>query len=107
MNGPIWLGWVLVGILAVLSIVLLMGKGSFLIAGYNTASKQEKEKYDVKKLCRVVGAGFLIITIITGVNLYYEFNLSSSIKWIMPWGYLIVIAAITVLGNTICKKEKC
>lgn len=35
---------------AVLSILLLSGKGSWLIAGYNTASPEEKAKYDSKKL---------------------------------------------------------
>jgi cell division protein FtsW (lipid II flippase) len=106
MKGPIWLSWVVVGLLAVLSIVLLMEKGSFMIAGYNTASKQEKEKYDVKKLCRVLGAGLGIITIISVIYLYYEYNLPSCIQWLIPWGYFIVIVAIIVLGNTICKKNK-
>ena len=106
MSGPIWLSWVVIGLLAVLSIILLMGKGSFLIAGYNTSSKQEKEKYDVKKLCRVLGAGLGIITIISVVNLYYNYNLPRSIQWLIPWGYFIVIVAIIVLGNTFCKKNK-
>lgn len=46
---------IMVGILAILGILFLNGKGSFLIAGYNTASKAEKEKIDEKKLCRYVG----------------------------------------------------
>ena len=54
----LWLSWVVVVILAVMSIVLLAGKGSFLIAGFNTASKEVKQKYDVKRLCRVVGGGY-------------------------------------------------
>ena len=41
-----------VGSLVILGIVFLKGKGTFLIAGYNTASKAEKEKIDEKKLCR-------------------------------------------------------
>jgi cell division protein FtsW (lipid II flippase) len=39
----------------VLSVVFLMGKGSWLIAGYNTASEQKRRQYDEKKLCRVMG----------------------------------------------------
>ncbi len=31
------------------------GKGAFLIAGYNTASKAEKARYDEKTLCRFMG----------------------------------------------------
>jgi hypothetical protein len=105
MNGPIWVGWLLVGILAILSIVLLMGKGSFLIAGYNTASKKEKERYDQKKLCRVIGTGLGIMTVIMGIDLAYEFNLPVNIQWLTPWGYLIVIAAMLLLANTISKKK--
>ncbi len=44
-----------VGALVLLGIIFLKGKGSFLIAGYNTASKAEKEKIDEKKLCTCVG----------------------------------------------------
>lgn len=33
-------------ILYILAILLATGKFNFLIAGYNTASEQEKEKYD-------------------------------------------------------------
>jgi len=38
----------------VLGIVLWNGKGSWLIAGYNTSSKYEKSKYNEKALCRFV-----------------------------------------------------
>ena len=44
-----------VGSLVILGIVFLKGKGTFLIAGYNTASKAEKEKIDEKKLCKYMG----------------------------------------------------
>ena len=46
---------VMVGVLTILGILFLNGKGSCLIAGYNTASKAEKEKIDEKKLCKYVG----------------------------------------------------
>lgn len=38
-----------------LGLVFSRGKGAFLIAGYNTASKAEKAKYDEKALCRCMG----------------------------------------------------
>ena len=40
------------------------GHGSWFISGYNTASKEEKEKYDEKKLCRTMGFGMSIIAIL-------------------------------------------
>lgn len=59
----------------ILGIMFLCGKGSFLIAGYNTASKAEKEKIDEKKLCRYVGklmfafAGCFLILMASGIFL--------------------------------------
>ena len=47
-----------------ISLPLLMGKGSFLIAGYNTASEKEKRKYNEKKLCRTVGVYMALITVL-------------------------------------------
>ncbi len=41
-------------VLVILGIVLWCGKGAWLIAGYNTSSKDEKAKYDEKALCRFV-----------------------------------------------------
>lgn len=38
-----------------LGLVFSRGKGAFLIAGYNTASREEKAKYDEKALCRCMG----------------------------------------------------
>ena len=35
--------WIVFGIFAVISIILLSGHGSWFISGYNTASKEEKE----------------------------------------------------------------
>ena len=56
--------WIVFGIFAVISIILLSGHGSWFISGYNTASKEEKEKYDEKKLCRTMGIGMSIIAIL-------------------------------------------
>ena len=49
--GPDWVVYVGFIIFAVLSVVLISGHGSWLISGYNTASKEEKAKYNEKKLC--------------------------------------------------------
>lgn len=62
-----------VGLFVILGIVFLKGMGSFLIAGYNTASKEEKEKIDEKKLCRYMGrlmffiAGCFVILMVSDV----------------------------------------
>ena len=42
-TGPDWVVYVGFIIFAVLSIVLISGHGSWLISGYNTASKEERQ----------------------------------------------------------------
>ena len=51
-TGPDWIVWIVFVIFAVVSIVLLFGHGSWFISGYNTASKEEKKKYDEMVLCQ-------------------------------------------------------
>ena len=44
-----------------IGIMLSLGKWSFLIAGYNTMSKEEKEGYDTIALCKFMGKLMFII----------------------------------------------
>ena len=84
--------WIVFVIFAVLSIILLSGHGSWFISGYNTASKEEKEKYDEKKLCRTMGLGMSIIAILLltmGLleNILPAFFvlLHRGLFWLMSW----------------------
>lgn len=54
--------WILAGIFLILSLLLLSGHGAWLIAGYNTASEEEKKQFDEKKLCKTMGVMLLITT---------------------------------------------
>lgn len=40
----------------IISVLLFCGKGKWLIAGYNTMSKEERKNFDEKKLCKAVGS---------------------------------------------------
>lgn len=57
----------------IFGMVFMRGKGAFLIAGYNTSSKEEKAKYDEKALCRFMGkimysfAACLLIIVISDI----------------------------------------
>lgn len=59
--------WTVFGLLAIISVIFLTGHGVNLIAGYNTPSKEEKEKYNAKKLCHCMGIGISVITILVGI----------------------------------------
>jgi len=48
----------------VLGVLILIGKGDWLIAGYNIASAQEREKYDLKRLRLVMGIYMLVLAVL-------------------------------------------
>ena len=106
MTGPVWVLWIIFGVFAALAAVLLTGRGAILIAGFNTASKAEKEQFDTKKLCRVVGAFLTLI---------YLFILIMAIWYkVLPISFMYVFMGVTVVGsvvtlvlvNTVCRKKR-
>ena len=103
-NGPDWVLYLVVALFAVISL-LLLGKGSWLIAGYNTATEEEKERYDKKRLCRVVGGGMAIITAVLAVMAVWQDSLPASFAGVFAAVTVLVAAAIAVLSNTVCKKR--
>lgn len=81
-----------------LSLPLLMGKGAWLIAGYNTASPEEKARYDEKALCRFTGKLLLVIGLCT-------FLLIPGVLFNMMWltiGYVAVAVGLTVFSLIYC-----
>ena len=95
----------LCGLMLALSVVLLMGKGSFLIAGYNTAKPERRARYDEKRLCRIVGGGLMLITLILLVSAYYGFDLPAHLRWLMPFGIFGIVVVIQILAHTVAKKK--
>lgn len=69
----ILMGAITSAMLLVLGLILINGKGAFLIAGYNTMSKEEKSKYNQTALCKFMGkimfclAGSCSLWILCGV----------------------------------------
>jgi len=52
---------IIAALLLVMGIVILMGKGDKLIAGYNTASEEERAKYNIKKLRGLIGSFIILL----------------------------------------------
>ena len=103
-SGPDWVVWIVFVIFAVLSIVLLSGHGSWVISGYNTASKEEKEKYDEKKLCRTMGVGMSVIAVLILIMGLFENVLPAFFVYIALGIILVDVVVIIILGNTLCRK---
>ena len=103
-SGPDWAIWILIILLAGISVILISGHGGWFIAGYNTASKKEQEKYDRKKLCRTVGCGMLVITILALLMMIFEHILPAGFAYIAVAIVLADVVVIGILSATICRK---
>ena len=87
----------------VLAIVFLIGKGDKLIAGYNTASEEEKKEVNIKRLrilmaiLSVITAGFVCVLPVIGDNS----------KGQMGAGFVFIVVAMIfiILANTWAKKK--
>ena len=82
----------------------ISGHGSWLISGYNTASKEEKAKYNEKKLCRTMGIGMSVIAILLLIMGVFENILPAFFVYIALGIILADVVIIIVLGNTICRR---
>ncbi len=102
--GADWMKWILFVIMAVISVILISGHGSWLIAGYNTASKDEKVKYDAKKLCRTTGIGMGAITVLILIMCLFENVLPASFAYISLGIIIVDVLVMIVACNTVCRK---
>ena len=103
-SGADWIIWVIFVIFLLISIMLLSGHGSWFISGYNIAPKEEKAKYDEKKLCRTTGFGMAVIAILILVMGLFEDVLLASFAYISIGVVGVDCLVIIILSHTICKK---
>lgn len=91
------------GILGIFAAAIRFGKASWLVAGYNTSSKAEKEKYDEIAMCRFVGnlmftlAGISLAMAAIGFLDIVNFGLLMGIGWT---AFVFVTIAAVIYMNT-------
>ena len=87
---------------AVMGILVLIGKGDNLIAGYNTASKEERERIDIKRLRWLVGGLLIVLAPMTVLMLGKE---SMASTWAFCGIVFVLCIVVVVLANTWAKKK--
>ena len=87
---------IIVVLFVTLGIVFLKGKGLFLIAGYNTASKAEKERTNEKKLCKYMGR---MMFLFAGCFIIIMFSSIFDNMWILALGILLFF--VIAIGGVI------
>ena len=95
--------FVLAIVFLVFAVIFLMGKGDKFIAGYNTASEEEKKKVNVKRLrilmaiLSVITAGYVSILPIIGDNTQSQMG--------AMFVFIVVTLIFIILANTWAKKK--
>ena len=88
--------------MVVIGIIVLAGKGDMLIAGYNTASKEEREKVNIKRLRLLIGG----LAVVIG-PLCFILNNENEVSSGLPFAGIVVALTIIVLvlANTWAMKR--
>lgn len=86
---------ILVGLICLAIVfILLAGKGSWLIAGYNMLPKSKKALIDDKKLCKFMGKFMLWVTLWLVIGTL--FNIISSINLGVLWGVVLLLSVLAM-----------
>ena len=86
-----------------LAIVFYLGKGDKLIAGYNTASEEERKKVNIQRLrllmcgISVITAAFCVALHIIGNNIQAQLGATAV--------FMAVVIFVVILANTWAKKK--
>lgn len=97
----------------VLAGFLFSGKGSWLIAGFNTASPAEKAHFDRKKLCRTFSVVCLVIALLLGIMGFLGYHVEtgrmqeSGMAVYALVFILVLVGTLTIVARYInkhCKK---
>ena len=90
----------IVAFFVLLGFLFRKGKGAFLIAGYNTASKAEREKIDETKLCKHMSRLMFILAacwLIIALSAVFSENI---LLWIGFGAFLFAVIFGVVYINT-------
>lgn len=93
---------IVAAILVIMGIIILIGKGDNLIAGYNTASKEERSQYNIKRLRGLIG-GFLVVLAPMMLLLLREESLAATFSFVALTFVLCIV--VMILANTWAKKR--
>lgn len=105
---------IMAALMFVLSAFFFKGRGAMLVAGYNTASEEEKRKYDEKKLLKAMGtAVFAIGVMLIAMSVYmymleYGFaDENTALAFAAVFGVLILadIVLLNIYVSKKCRKE--
>lgn len=93
---------IVAAIFVIMGVVILIGKGDNLIAGYNTASQKERAQYNIKRLRGLIGG--LLIVLAPMLFLLHGETMAATGSFVALTVILCII--VVILANTWAKKKR-
>lgn len=90
-------------IISILGVVILMGKGDWLIAGYNIASKEEKKKVNILRLRWIIAVICWISAVYTMLLLFLDGK--PLMQGIVTCGFIVIVLLALIMSNTWAKRK--
>ena len=90
----------IVALFTALGVLMLCGKGAFLIAGYNTMSDAERSAIDEKRLCTFMGRLMLAMAACWCVVTFFEVRGPKILLWISVAVFLAIVFGAVIYANT-------
>ena len=94
------------------SVLLFQGKGKWLIAGYNTLSKEDRKNFDEKKVCKAVGSLCVVCCIMLCIMAYLGYRVDTGLMNendmlpFAPFFIIVMITTLIIVSRYINKKAK-
>ena len=92
---------IVAALMVIMAVLILIGKGDNLIAGYNTASKEERSKYNIKRLRLLLGVFMILMALLLLFLLRDNVTYTSYFMLVT----IILVFILLVLANTWAKKK--
>ena len=83
----------------------MLGKGDFLIAGYNTASEKEKQKVNIKRLRYVMAVILLLSAVLSSIPFLSGQEDNVRVHLSVTLGIVVVAISGVIAANTWCMKK--
>ena len=94
MNVDFWVIVAVAVLLLVCGALILMGRGDYLISGYNTASEKRRERYNLFRLRLITGLMCIYCAIVLIIGYYVE-NEAFMAYAILPAAVLYILLSYT------------
>jgi len=93
--------YIFAALFLIMGILIIIGKGDKLIAGYNTASEEERAAYNIKRLRTLVGG--LLVVLAPMMFLLGQESMAASFSFVAFT--LVACIVVVILANTWAKNR--